>query len=181
MRIAGLLFLISVFTLPAYADDTKIEPYYPGYEFKASDGSVLIEDGDSFWIGIHRVRLMGIDTLEPNQPCEASSQSVDCHAMTMQYVEPLFHDPSLVCKLHMGKQGKPLMQGGRYITTCFVGGEELNRLLISEGYAVAYEPKTSKVYEDVERAARFQKKGLFKYNFQDPIEFRRRGKTIACR
>ncbi|MEZ5945514.1 MAG: thermonuclease family protein [Hyphomonas sp.] len=180
MKAALILICLAAACASAYAEPTGLEPYYPGVEFKAGDGPIVIEDGDSFWIGIHRVRLLGIDTVEPNQPCEGASQTVDCHGMTMQFVSGLFESPSLVCQLHMGKEGLPLMDDGRYISTCFVGGKELNRMLVEEGFAVAYDPKTSEVYTKAEAVARAKHKGLHKYKFEDPIEYRRRGRTNSC-
>ena len=122
----------------------------------------------------------GIDTVEPNQPCEGQGQTVDCHRLTMEFVEPLFNDPSLTCKPHMGKGGLPLMDNGRYVATCFVQGKELNRRLIAEGYAVAFERLGGEEYEKAEAAARAGAKGIYRYKFERPIEFRRRGNQNAC-
>ncbi len=154
--------------------------FVPDFVFKASDGSILIEDGDSFWVGNHRVRLLGIDTLESNQPCDGNNVNVDCTKLTMKYVEPLLNDPSLICHPQIGKYGKPRMSGGRYVSVCLVNGKELNQKMVRDGYAVAFKSMSGKRYEEAEKRARATRSGLHKYKFERPIEFRRRSSTKAC-
>ena len=97
--------LYFVLMLDSALAETKSRPLIPisDFRFQASDGSILIEDGGSFWVGSHRVRLFGVDTIEKGQICTAQNRSVDCHAETIKLVEPLIKSSSLVCQPLMGK------------------------------------------------------------------------------
>ena len=163
---------------PGYAEPLKV---IKGVEFKASDGSILIEDGDSFWIGIHRVRLLGIDTIEANQTCESKGKTVDCHAETMAYVTPLFKDPSLVCRPILGKNEKPKIdQGGRYVVICETKDGELNRKMIKDGWAVPDRDNAVPSFPTLEKAAKLMRTGLHRYTFKHPHDHRNPPKPAAA-
>ena len=68
------------------------------------------------------------------------------------------------------------MHSGRYVSLCTVNGEELNRLILREGWAVPYEPLSNPEYEALAREARVAKKGLHAFTFEDPVDARRKPK-----
>lgn len=178
MKIVLCLSASLLFGLNSRAEENKL---IRGVEFKASDGSVLIEDGDSFWIGIHRVRLLGIDTIESNQTCESKGMTIDCHAETMAYVTPLFKDPTLVCRPILGKNEKPKIdQGGRYVVICETKSGELNRKLISDGWAVPDRDNAVPSFAALQKAAKAKGAGLHRYTFKHPHDHRNPPKSAAA-
>jgi len=165
-----LILLVWGDVSPAAVGETE---FVEDFVFQASDGSILIEDGDSFWMGNHKVRLYGVDTVEVGQPCLDGVRTIDCHAETMSYIQPLLSDPELICRPIRGKFGRPQISDGRYVSICYIGDEELNRRIVRDGWAVHYERIGGTYYEADEAFARASQAGLHKYEFDRPIDFRR--------
>jgi len=64
MRFALALLFVFVTSLVSEAQESdEVVEFYPEVIFSLDDGPYSAEDGDSFWIGYHRVRLHGIDTI----------------------------------------------------------------------------------------------------------------------
>lgn len=156
---------------PANAQSDYI--FIDDFEFHASDGPVDIEDGDSFWMGYHRVRLFGVDTVETTQVCTSGNQSVDCYALTMDYMLPLLNDPSLHCRPLLGRNQKPRMSHGRYVAICYVNGIELNRQMVRDGWAVSYQQTGGTAFDALEGEAAIARRGLHQFQFDRPIDARR--------
>ena len=169
------LFLIVLgalaFITSANSQSTDIE-YYPELVFSFQDGDYVAEDGDSFWIGIHQVRLHGIDTVEKNQRCRDEVGDVDCHSMTMAFLESHLLDPSFSCRVHKGKRKLPRTSHNRYIVTCFVDNQELNSIMVENGWAVAANGTDGEHYHAKEAIAKAAGRGLHQWEFTHPHEFR---------
>ncbi len=61
---------------------------------------------------------------------------------------------------------------GRLIAICFIDGKDLNALMVSEGWALAYRDYSEK-YVPRENAARKARKGVWAMQFVPPWEWRR--------
>ena len=58
------------------------------------------------------------------------------------------------------------------IAVCFVGGKDLNALMVSEGWALAYRDYSNK-YVARENVAREARRGIWAMEFVPPWEWRR--------
>ncbi len=61
---------------------------------------------------------------------------------------------------------------GRLIAVCFVGGKDLNAMLVGEGWALAYRDYSEK-YVPQENVARKASKGIWAMQFVPPWEWRK--------
>ena len=60
---------------------------------------------------------------------------------------------------------------GRLIAICFVGGKNLNAMMVNEGWALAYRDYSNK-YVPQENAAREARRGIWAMEFVPPWEWR---------
>ena len=101
------------------------------------DGEIEIVDGDTVWIGIHQIRLHGIDTVETDQQCTRDNVNVGCHELTLNALREFTSAPDFHCDGHIGKDEKPKTNRGRYVATCYAGDVEVNRAMVESGWAFA--------------------------------------------
>lgn len=95
-------------------------------EVRVVDGDTISIDGTSF-------RLHGIDAPEAGQTCsDAGGGTWRCGDEATRYLEQLMGDMVPDC------DNRGLDAYDRVISVCTVGGIELNRAMVSEGYAWAF-------------------------------------------
>lgn len=127
---------------------------------KVIDGdSVVIVDSRNI---SYEVRLHGIDTPESKQSFGAEAKEF------------------LKDKVN-GKKVRVLVKGkdnyNRYVSVILLGNEDINRLMVKNGYAWAY-LHYSKDYEEDMKEAQAKRIGLWQEdNPQEPSEFRRNQKS----
>lgn len=137
-------------------------------------GIATVEDGDTIWVGIHKVRLYGIEALEHDQPCWKEGKRLKCSERSITALTERIKGKTLKCHIDRGKYGRPLMSYNRYLGTCFLDdGSELNRWLVRQGWALAEPTARGKIYEEAESQAAREKLGIHIAQFDRPKDFRR--------
>ncbi len=131
-------------------------------------------DGDSLRVGDTEVRLFGIDAPELNQSCERAGRSWACGSAAADQL----------AKLVNGKQVSCVTTGidryGRTVARCRAGGTDLNRLMVSSGYALAYR-RYSMDYIPAEESAKAYKRGIWSGTYELPSKVRHAGEDYVIR
>lgn len=130
----------------------------------ALTGAVRLADGDSLELGGQRIRIEGIDAPELHQNCGALSAEWACGRRAREALQKIVDSGEVKCR--------PVDQDryGREVSICEVGGRDLGRAMVEQGYAVA----TGIAYADGQRAARAAKRGIWAGPFEMPAEWRAR-------
>lgn len=140
-----------LFACPALADIT---------------GPIHVIDGDTFDVGTTRVRIHGIDAVEVGQTCQ-TEQGVrwDCGTFVKNTVRERYEGVQASCE-HLDTD-----RYNRAVAKCFVGGQDIGALLVSEGLALAYR-KYSLDYDLLEKGAAVNDRGLWAGTMQQPAVVR---------
>ena len=154
--------LVAMLDFPAYADVSG-----PAC---VTDGDTLVVNGKrqrTRCVGGTRVRLFGIDAPELKQKCKhANGRDFLCGRAATAFLLEHVRRGTVECR------GNTVDRYGRLIATCFVGGKDLNALMVAEGWALAYRGYSEK-YVPQENAARGASKGIWAMRFVPPWEWRR--------
>ncbi len=154
--------LVAMLAFPAYADVTG-----PAC---VTDGDTLVVNGKrqrTRCVGGTRVRLFGIDAPELKQKCKApGGRDFLCGRAAASFLLEHVRGRAIECR------GNSEDRYGRLIAICFVGGKDLNALMVAEGWALAYRNFSEK-YVPQENAARAPSKGIWAMQFVSPWEWRR--------
>ena len=130
-------------------------------------GVPSIIDGDTVKILNKRIRFHGIDTPETKQLCVKNSKEYRCGQEATNALKKKIDGKSVTCKVQ-----DRLDRYKRYIGVCFLGGINLNKWMVRNGYAVAYR-RYSKDYIEDENYARKSKLGLWSGSFTYPEKWRK--------
>jgi len=128
-------------------------------------GRVSGVDGDSFEIEGRRIRLIGIDAPEGPQSCERDGRSWPCGRESARQLQRLVSGRDVRCAVEKEDQH------GRYLSVCETNGQELNRWMVENGWAVAYGR-----YDREERTAKGERRGLWAGTFERPRAWRDRNR-----
>jgi endonuclease YncB( thermonuclease family) len=131
-------------------------------------GVPRVVDGDTLELQEVKIRLFGVDAPESKQECTRGGKSYACGKEAAEALRDWLGRRSVRCE----SRGRPDPYG-RMVGVCTVGkGEDVNRWLVEQGWAVAYR-QYSKDYVPVEENARSGKRGIWAGEFQDPAQWRR--------
>jgi len=120
-------------------------------------------DGDTLAIGGERVRLIGVDAPEMDQPCKgADGEEWACGRASWAYLADLLREEEAFC----APDGRD--RYGRVLAHCAVGGTDLGASLVGAGMAVA-----EAEYKVQELQARQAKRGIWVGSFERPSTWRR--------
>lgn len=101
-------------------------------------GNAKVEDADTIWVGIHKVRLYGIEALEDDQPCTKNGERFYCAEKSIKYLTELVEGIDVTCRIDIGKRGEPVMSYNRYLGTCTLPDQtSINQIMVGEGWALA--------------------------------------------
>ena len=125
-------------------------------------GKVRIVDGDTLVMGDERIRLLGIDAPELTQVCLDDEAPRDCGQEAKVQLAAMVAQGPVECSGHSKDKY------GRLLATCIAGGREVNAAMVRSGQAVAYGG-----YEDEERFAQAERRGLWAGTFDAPQTWRR--------
>lgn len=113
-------------------------------------GQAEITDADSLVIQGRKIRLAGIDAPELNQPCRHGGDRTGRRWYPGRegraWLQSWIADRAVTCSTEHADRY------GRTIATCFVGGDDIGRRLVAEGWAWAY-TRYSTRYVDAEAEA----------------------------
>ena len=128
-------------------------------------GHARAVDGDTLEVAGKRVRLFGIDAPESDQTCQKDGTSWACgHAATEQ-LSALVEGQRVECN------GTGVDQYGRFLAVCSAGSEQLNKVMVEQGWAVAYR-QYSGDYTAAELYAKSNHLGIWSSTFTLPSEYR---------
>lgn len=130
-------------------------------------GIASVVDGDTIEIHGERIRLFGIDAAETRQSCEdASGKPYRCGQQAALALADRINQKTIRC------EGKTRDRYDRLVAICYLGDEDLDAWMVSQGLALAFR-KYSTLYVPEEDAARAAHKGLWAGTFDKPWEWRR--------
>jgi endonuclease YncB( thermonuclease family) len=131
-------------------------------------GIAEVADADTISVGNTRIRLSGVDAPESDQVClDTNRRPWNCGIEAKRQLEDFVGHRPWSCSL-----AEP-DRYGRYIAVCSVGGEDVSRWLVRNGWAIAFR-RYSTAYVQDEDEARAGKRGLWSGAFIAPWDWRRR-------
>lgn len=129
-------------------------------------GVASVIDGDTIEIHGQQVRLQGIDAPERAQACiRPDGEPWRCGQAAALSLADHIERAVIRCEA-IGTD-----YYGRSLATCFKGNEDLNRWLVSAGFAVAYR-RYSLAYVEAEDNARLARLGIWSGAFDMPWQWR---------
>ena len=147
-----------------YISDIKINSE------KTKGGYLKIVDGDTIHIGKNKYRLHGIDAPETQQQCKRENKKYKCGMEATRFLKSLIKDKNqVIC------EKKDMDRYKRIVAICYYNNKDLNKLMVKNGWAIAYR-KFSKDYVDDENFARLNKLGIWKGNFIEPELWRKQNR-----
>ncbi len=154
--------LVALLAFPAHADVSG-----PAC---VTDSDTLVVNGKrqrTRCVGGTRVRLFGIDAPELKQTCKhANGRDFLCGRAAASFLLRHVSGRTVECK------GNSVDKYGRLIATCFIDGKNLNSMMVSAGWALAYRDHSNK-YVPQENVARKTRKGIWAMQFVPPWKWRR--------
>ncbi len=96
-----------------------------------------VVDGDTLWLGIHKIRLDGIDAAERDETCTKDGKKVACFGLALDELKKLVSGAELKCEIDRDYFGKPKMSHNRYLATCHANGVDVARAMVLSGWAKA--------------------------------------------
>jgi endonuclease YncB( thermonuclease family) len=129
-------------------------------------GVASVIDGDTIEIHGQRIRLYGIDAPESSQLCtRRSGEAWRCGQKASFALADRIGRATISC------QPRDQDRYGRVLAVCFKGGEDLNRWMVLNGWAVAYR-RYSVDYVADEEAARRTQTNIWSGSFIMPEDWR---------
>ena len=136
-------------------------------------GPIRVTDGDTVVIADERVRLLGMDSPEQEQPCAAGGSDWACGVAATVALEALIDGHSVECR------APDRDRYHRWLAVCWrEDGLELNAEMVRLGWALAYRPGNDPFprpeYEAEEAEARAAGRGMWRGTFIPPRDWRHR-------
>jgi endonuclease YncB( thermonuclease family) len=132
-----------------------------------SNVEVSVIDGDSIRDGDRRIRLYGVDAPELRQQCrDGAGRAYRCGDAARAALETLIGGREIDCQV------VDTDKYGRDVARCQAGSLQVNREMVRQGWAVAYD-RHSLEYMIAEAEARRARSGLWQGSFQRPEDYRR--------
>jgi endonuclease YncB( thermonuclease family) len=136
-------------------------------------GAAKIREADQVQIGSSRIHLSGIDAPSVDQLClNTHGERWTCGVAARDELIKHTENRSWIC--HLGRTDRR----GRSLARCEVGGEDIQKWLVRNGWALSY-TRFSHDYDADEAAAREARAGMWKGAFIAPWDWRVRNKKTA--
>ncbi|MBB3890574.1 endonuclease YncB(thermonuclease family) [Phenylobacterium haematophilum] len=130
-------------------------------------GRAVVVDGDTFDVGRTRIRLWGIDAPEDRQTCTDMQQRAwPCGDRARNALRARLAAGSVRC------EPQYLDRGGRQVAICTIGGRDLARQLVEQGWALDYPQFSRGVFQAAERQARVARVGVWRGRITPPWQWR---------
>jgi endonuclease YncB( thermonuclease family) len=130
------------------------------------EGQAEVIDGDSLKVAGTEIRLFGVDAPEFAQSCFSNGSAVACGAMAKDALEGMIGNAKLSCV------ARDTDTFGRAVATCRISGIDLGQALVESGWATAFR-RYGDDYVAAENRARATRAGIWRWDFQQPEDFRR--------
>lgn len=127
---------------------------------------VKVIDGDTIELNSEKIRLYGIDAPEKGQPCKKNNAPYDCGNASKEHLKFLLTGLKVNCE----KKDKD--KWGRHVAVCSADGEDISRLMVRHGWAIAYKEYSTAYIED-QNFAELNKLGMWSKEFLIPSEWRK--------
>ena len=137
-------------------------------EKKSIFGKAIVIDGDTLRIRDNKIRLSGIDAPEIKQLCKNENELWPCGEASKNFLEKIINSKILCNYIEIDRYK-------RILGNCFLNGIDLNKLMVKNGFAVAY-TRYSKKYLPFEEYAKKNKLGIWIGEFMRPEEWRKKNK-----
>lgn len=131
-------------------------------------GRSSVIDADTLEIHGTKIRLEGIDAPESRQRCGEEGIEWPCGQQASLALSDWVADRPVTC------HPKGNDRYGRTLARCFVGNDDMQGWLVSNGWALAYRTY-SKDYVAAEEHAQATKAGVWRGEFTPPWEWRKSG------
>lgn len=128
-------------------------------------GPAQVIDGDSLSVSGLSIRLFGIDAPEGQQTCNRKGEAWACGEEASRQLQAMIGDSLVRC------EGFGFDDYGRTLAICRAGAVDLNRAMVSAGWATAFR-KYSTLYVDQEEVAKDSRFGIWDATFISPEEYR---------
>jgi endonuclease YncB( thermonuclease family) len=156
-----LLLTLPLLLLPALAQAADVT------------GIPKIRDGDQIQIGTSRIRLGGIDAPSVDQLClNTKGERWSCGVAARDELTKHVDNKPWTC--HVSQTDRR----GRQVARCEVDGEDIQKWMVRNGWALSY-TRVSHDYDADEKAAREAKAGMWQGAFIAPWDWRVRNKKTA--
>jgi endonuclease YncB( thermonuclease family) len=136
-------------------------------------GVPKIREGDQILMGNTRIRLGGIDAPSADQLClNTKGERWTCGVAARDELIKYAENKSWTCHTRQTDRR------GRLVARCEVEGEDIQKWLVRNGWALSY-ARFSHDYDDDEKEAREAKAGMWQGAFIAPWDWRVRNKKTA--
>ena len=142
-------------------------PYF--FESLVVYGEAKVIDGDTIHIGKNKIRLHGIDAPEKSQKCIFNNKNCECGKNSTLTLREMIENRPVKCQINGVDRYK------RFIAVCCSGKKNLNKMMVKNGWAIAYR-YYSKDYIDEEFIAKRKKLGIWRGTFEEPYIYRKNNK-----
>ena len=139
---------------------------------KINNHEIKIIDGDTIHIGKIKYRLHGIDSPEKDQLCKFNNQTYLCGIESTNFLKSIIKNSK---KVYCNK--KSVDRYKRIVAICFYDGKELNKIMVRNGWAIAYR-NFSNDYVREENYAKVNKLGIWRGSFLEPYLWRKMKKNL---
>ncbi|GGS09882.1 thermonuclease family protein [Deinococcus sedimenti] len=130
-------------------------------------GIPTVTDGDTLQVRGVKVRLHGIDAPESSQTCTRAGRAYGCGREAAFALADLVRNKTVTCTR------RDTDRYGRLVGVCSVGGTEINRWLVQQGWALPYLQYGGGIYSGAASQAKSAGKGLYAGTFQNPWDYRK--------
>jgi len=132
----------------------------------ALPGAARVIDGDTIEIESTRIRLEGIDAPEAKQSCRIGRRDLPCGMLaTFHLAERIAGRPVTCADTGTDRYGRTL-------AIRYQDGEDLNAMMVRDGYALAYSQYSDR-YVAEEASAQEARRGIWETEFIRPDAWRR--------
>ena len=141
-----------------------------------SSADIKIIDADTIKFNDKIIRLSGIDAPEKTQQCEDHNKIIyNCGIQAKNELIKLVSN-NLNKKFHCDYNNKD--RYNRFLGECYIGGININKWLVRNGWAIAYRKYSFKYIED-EHTAMINQKGIWSGKFLIPWKWRKGERLVT--
>jgi len=146
---------------------------FESFNYNTIEGCATVIDGDTIRINNEKIRFLGVDAPELKQKCYFADEhrTILCGVEAKEYLSNLIDAKIVRCKW------KERDRYNRILATCSVDKKDINEEMVLAGHALAYR-KYSTSYINQENIAKKEKRGIWRYKFEVPYEYRSKQRAI---